>query len=697
MFFRLDESFILFFSMKNFIFLLLLSTSFANAQVNPQNIRIARDSFGVPHIFAPTDQEVAYGLAWAHAEDDFPTLQLMILSGKAKLASALGKKGAQADYVVNLLRCRQLVEDQWSLLSPDFIKLVNGYVQGINAYAKAHPKEIKYKNAFPVNDREYLTASIFSLSIFCGVEKTLPKILGGKVETIPGFSSEGSNAFAFHPSKTNTGEAFLAINAHQPVEGPVAFYEAHLQSEEGWNMLGGLFPGACLIFHGTNENLGWAHTVNSPDIIDIFQLESNPKNNNQYKFDGEWLNLEVRKAKLKIKGIPFRISKKVYWSKYGATLKTKNGVFSMRLPANMDCRALEEWYRMNKAQNYTAFYKALSMTSLPMFNIVYADRFDTIFYISNAKLPIRNPDPSYNWKGTIPGNSSATLWTKFKPIESLPQYTNPAAGYLFNTNHSPFLATEGKSNLTPTKYDLKDGFETYNNNRSKRVNELLNGIDKIDYEYFKKIKFDRQYPANFEFPYGLDSLLGLNAGDYPALKEVITTLQNWDHKAVVNSKGAAVFLLAYEYIAKRVNNGPSRQITKMESVETYQYINDYMINNFGKVDLTLGDIQKLVRGDDARPADGLPDVLAAAYSKPYLNGTRNITTGDAYICLVRYPKTGLPIIESINTFGASQQPGSAHYKDQMLLFQNQQTKHMTLDKNEVLKNAERVYHPVLIK
>jgi acyl-homoserine-lactone acylase len=122
-----------------------------------------------------------------------------------------------------------------------------------------------------------------------------------------------------------------------------------------------------------------------------------------------------------------------------------------------------------------------------------------------------------------------------------------------------------------------------------------------------------------------------------------------------------------------------------------------MINNFGKVDLTLGDIQKLVRGDDARPADGLPDILAAAYSKPYLNGTRNITTGDAYICLVRYPKIGLPIIESINTFGASQQPNSAHYKDQMLLFQNQQTKHMTLDKNEVLKNAERVYHPMLIK
>ena len=683
--------------MKKFLLVLLFLNSAAIAQINPANITIARDSFGVPHIFAPTDAEVAYGLAWAHAEDDFTTLQLTILSGKGKMASALGKKGAQADYVVNLLRCRQLVEDQWNTLSPDFIKLVDGYVQGLNDYAKSHPEAIKYKKAFPFNNKEYLTAGIFSLSIFCGVDRTLPKILGGKVGTIPGFSSEGSNAFAFHPSKTTTGEAFLAINAHQPIEGPVAFYEAHLQSEQGWNMLGGLFPGACLIFHGTNENLGWAHTVNSPDIIDIYQLQMNPVNNNQYKFDGEWFELEVRKARMKIKGIPIAVSKKVYWSKYGATVKTKNGVFSMRLPANMDCKALEEWYRMNKARNYTEFYKAVSMTSLPMFNIVYADRYDTIFYISNAKLPLRNPDTAYNWKGTLPGNTSATLWTKFKPVAELPQYTNPASGFLFNTNHSPFLATDEKSNLNALRYDFKDDFETYNNNRSARVTELMKGVDKMDYEHFKKIKFDRQYPAQFVFPLGIDSLINLSVTEYPLLKEVITQLQQWDHRAVVNSKGAAVFLLAYEYISKKLKNSPARELTKAESVETYQYINDYMLTNFGTVDLTLGDIQKLARGNDARPGDGLPDILAAAYSKPYLNGTRNITTGDAYICFVRYPKSGLPIIESINTFGASQLPNSPHYKDQMTMFQNQQTKHMSLDKKEVLQYAEKIYHPVLNK
>lgn len=681
--------------MIKFFFVLLFAVSLhATAQINPSTITIARDSFGVPHIFAPTDPEVAYGLAWAHAEDDFETLQLVVLSGKAMVGTALGKKGAKADYVIHLLRCRELVDEKWNTLSPDFVALIKGYVQGLNAYAKAHPGEVKYKNAFPFNEKEYLAATVFSISLFCGVEELLPQILDGKVATLPGFNIEGSNAFAFNSLKTTTGESFLAINAHQPQEGPVAFYEAHLQSEQGWNMLGGLFPGGCLIFHGTNENLGWAHTVNYQDKIDVYQLQMNPANKNQYKFDGQWINLEEKKIKLHVKGIPVAIGKKVYWSKYGATVKTAKGVFSMRLAANMDCKALEEWYRMNKARNFTEFYAALSMTYLPMFNIMYADRYDTIFYISNGKMPRRNPDTAYHWKSTLPGNTSSTLWTEFKSVSELPQYLNPPSGYLFNTNHSPFLATDPKYNLDKNRFDKNDGYETYQNNRSQRVTEIMKGTGKIDYNTFKRIKFDQQLPKQLQYPYGIDSMLNLKADDYPAWKEVITTFQNWDRKATANSKGAAIFLLVYDHESKRLAGTPARHLTKAESIEAYQYVYDYMIKNFGKTDLVLGDIQKLVRGNDARPAWGLPDVLTAAYSEPYKNGMRKVTSGDAYICFVRYQKNGsLPIIESVNTFGASMHPDSPHYKDQMGMFQNQQTKHMTLDKKEILRTAEKIYHP----
>jgi len=679
--------------MKNFLFAFVLISLQSAAQINPANITIARDSFGVPHIFAPTDTEVAYGIAWAHAEDDFETLQLVVLSGKAKLGTGLGKKGAEGDYVIKLLRIRQTVEEQWNTLSPDFIALIRGYVAGLNAYAKAYPKEVKYKQAFPFDEKDYLTAVVFSISLFCGVDNALPQILGEKVATIPGFNPQGSNAFAMNSVKTTTGESFLAINAHQPNEGPVAFYEAHLQSEQGWNMLGGLFPGGCLIFHGTNENIGWAHTVNYQDKIDIYQLEMNPANKNQYRFDGQWVNLEVNKAKLKVKGIPITIGKKIYWSKYGATVKTKKGVFSLRVPATMDIKALEQWYRMNKAQNFTAFYKALSMTSLPMFNILYADRYDTIFYISNGKMPRRNPDTTYKWKSTIPGNTSATLWTEFKTIEELPQYINPQSGYLFNTNHSPFLATDVKYNLDMRKFDRTDGYETYHNNRSQRVTELING-DKVDYPTFKRIKFDQQLPKELKYIYGIDSMLNLNANEYPAIQEMVTVFQAWDRKSTVTSKGAAIFLLTYYYLADRLKGVPARLITQKEAVETYQYVYDYMMKHFGKTDLVLGDIQKLVRGNTISPAWGFPDVLAPAFSELYTNGMRKVTGGDAYICFVRYPKDGsLPIIESVNTFGASMHPDSPHYKDQMTMFQNQQTKPMTLDKKEVLKQAKKIYNP----
>ena len=674
----------------------------AAAQINPQNISIARDSFGVPHIFAPTDPEVAYGLAWAQAEDDFSTLQLVTLLSRGRLGSALGKKGAAADYTMALLRCRELVDEQWNTLSPDFVALVKGYVAGVNAYARAHPEEVKYKKAFPVNEHEYLAGVVLSISVFCEVGTTLSRILGEKIATIPGFSSgapgdahgpQGSNALAFHPSRTTSGEAFLAINAHQPNEGPTAFYEAHVNSEQGWNMLGGVFPGGCLIFHGTNENLGWAHTVNNQDKVDVFQLQMNPANSRQYRLDDQWLNLEEKKVKLHVKGIPFPIGKKVYWSKYGATVKTRQGVFSIRTPANMDCKALEEWYRMDKAKNFTEFYQALSMTSLPMFNIMYADRYDTIFYISNGKMPRRNPDPKYHWRSTVPGNTSATLWTEFKSVTELPQYINPPSGYLFNTNHSPFLATAPADNLDPRKFDPKDGYELGHDNRSLRITELLKGLDKMDYASFKRLKFDKRLPARLHYQYGIDTMMQLKPDDYPLLKNVIVHLQQWDHNTETDSKGAAVFMLIYNYVAQKLGDSRSRQLTKAESLETYQYVNDYMMKYFGTTELALGDIQKLVRGDEARPAWGIPDVLSAAYTEPYRNGLRKVISGDAYICFVRYPKNGLPIIESVNTFGASSHPGSPHYKDQEGMFQRQETKSMTLDKQEVLRKAEKVYHP----
>ena len=666
---------------------------FAQSPINPAVIDIVRDSFGVPHIFAKTDREVAYGLAWAEAEDDFKSMQEALLPAKNLMGSLMGKKGAAGDFAFALFRCKEITEEKWNTLSPQFLELIDGYVQGINDYAKKHREEILHKKIFPVTQKEYISSSVFALTIFNGADKALFRIFNNNEWKLPELNKKGSNAVAVHSSKTNTGEAFLLINAHQPNTGPQAFYEAHICSQQGLNVMGGILAGGPCILHGVNENLGWAHTVNYCDRLDEYQLEMNPENPLQYKFDDQWLDLEVKTIKLKIKGIPINIKRNLYWSKYGATMKNDQGFFSIRLGANMKIGVLQQWYEMNKAKNFTEFYTALNKQELSMFNIMYADRYDTIFFINNALMPVRDASPQYDWKRTLPGNTSKTLWTEFRNLKALPQYINPKSGFLFNTNHSPFLATATADNLLPSSFAKTDGWEQYHLNRSVRFLELFPANEKLTYEKFKQIKFDMQLPAQMQYPFRFDSLYLLKENDYPELTPVITTFKNWDKRGNAESKGAAIFLLAYENLKKTKRDKTSRSLTSMEAIDIFKYVNNYIKTNFGDTLITLGDLQKLVRGDKEWPLGGFPDLLSPQWTESYTGGKLRSVGGDGLIIFARFPKTGMPQIESINMYGESSKPGNKHFDDQVEFYLQHKTKKMSLDKAEVYKNAESIYHP----
>lgn len=678
-----------------FLFFCFFADLAYSQKIDPVSIDIVRDSFGVPHIFANTDAEVAYGLAYAHAEDDFKTIQLGFLSGKSMLGIYQGKAGATVDYICYLLRCQQTVSEKYETdVSTDYKKVLQGYCDGFNAYASAHPKEVLVKKLLPLTPKDMLSYSMLQLAISSGMDKALTQIYNGSIKSIDALKPGGSNAYAFNSNKTTDGNTYLNINAHQPLDGPVSWYEAHLCSNEGWNIVGALFACAPSILLGCNENLAWAHTVNHPDKLDVYQLEINPENKLQYKFDNEWLTLEENKVKLHAKfiGIPVTVKRKIYWSKYGPTVITDKGTFSIRTGPLFDIRALEQWYRMNKATNFSSFYKALKMEALPGYNVMYADRFDTIFYLSNGKIPIR--EKGYNWRSTLPGNTSKTLWTAYHPIEELPHYLNPPSGYLFNSNHSPFNASAKPDNIKYKDYDATMGYETNENNRSIRFMELLKPHEKIDYSIFKSIKFDRQLPMKLAYPTNADTLFLLNPADHPDLAVLITGLKNWDRKADVDSKGATIFAVIYYYVVDKLINGNAnyKTLTKEKCIETLIFTKEYLLKYFGTESVPLGDYQKLVRGDKAISLAGLPDVIASMESSPYKNGMVKGRQGESYIELVQFTKSG-PKIESIRSYGASNKAGNKHYDDQMEMFERQQMKPMTLDKLTVYKNAESIYHP----
>ena len=92
---------------------------------------------------------------------------------------------------------------------------------------------------------------------------------------------------------------------------------------------------------------------------------------------------------------------------------------------------------MNKAKNFSEFYEILKMKALPGYNVGYADKNDTIFYMSNGIIPRR--EKGYNWAHVVPGNTRKTLWTQNYDIEDLPQVLQPKSGYFYNANHTPFV------------------------------------------------------------------------------------------------------------------------------------------------------------------------------------------------------------------------------------------------------------------
>ena len=684
--------------MKRIILFSLLNITIVSSQINPKNVEIVRDNFGVPHIYAITDAEVAYGLAWVNAEDDFKTIQEAYLAGNAMLSNHIGLKGAPADFISQFIDSSELIDEKIDDISKDYMKVVEGYAQGLNAYAIENPDKVLYKKLFPITPKKMLMYSQLQLFISNEGAYWAGRILNN--DTQDEFLDQnltGSNVIAMNSSKTLSGETFLAINTHQPLEGPTSWYEVHLNSEEGTNIIGTMYPGTPNVLIGVNEHLGWSHTVNYPDKTDVFKLKM--KNKRKYIVDNKEYDLEKKVAKVTIKilGIPIKINRKYYKSIYGPTLKNKSGYYSIRTPTLFNIRALEQWWKMGKAKNFTEFYDAYKMKQIPGFNVGYADKYDTIFYMSNGILPKRAE--GYNWKGIVPGDTMETLWTEYHEIEDLPQVIQPNSGFIYNANHSPFKSTSAEENPNEKDYSERMGYEKYDNNRSTRLLELIESYDKVSYDDFKDIKYDNSFPSKFSYNFMDINLINeIELDTNNELNEIVEEIQNWDRKTDINSVGAGLYgvlyyQLVYNYADQiRKLSSEDKPVSKEIILSAISDIKTYLIEHFGKIKITLGEFQKLVRGDKELPIWGLPDVITAMSSRPYKDGKHSVFAGESYIGLVRFTEEG-PVMESIISFGNSDDPSSEHYTDQMDMYSKFQTKKMTFNKEEIYIKAKKIYNP----
>jgi acyl-homoserine-lactone acylase len=662
---------------------------------------IVRDEWGVPHIYGRTDADVAYGVAQAHAEDDFFTLQDVVAMTRGRYGAIKGEEGATFDYVLALLDARGTAEREYANLEPGTRALLEAYATGLNDYAAAHPGEVKLGNLFPVNGRDVATGFALRQPFFFGLndvvgplakgETLLPDpgpALNGPLPDREAAANAGSNAFAIAPGRSGDGVTRLVSNSHQPWEGGVAWYELVVESGEGWHYAGATFPGSPFPFLGHNEDLGWTNTVNQPDMIDTYKLVLD-ESGTRYRLDGQWLPLERGEVRLAARVGPLVIPvwREVWRSKHGPVIKNDKGAFAFRYGGMGSLEQLDAYYALNKATSFAEWQGILARQAIPSTNFIYADKTGTIAYWYNAAIPARQKGP--DWRRTLPGDRSELIWDRLAPFDSLPHYINPASGFLFNANNTPFVAAGQASNLDRAGFAPELGIELKMTNRAYRAEKLLDETPAIGRAELERIKYDTGWDPRGYVGEVLRAIAALDTRGDPTLAQAQRLMAGWDLTSDGAGRADALALLIM-----REAMGDSYNGRPLDPAETLlRDAATHLQTHFGRLDPPLQQVLRLRQGPGPNavdlPLDGGSDTLrASTLWNIDADGRLSVKHGDSFLMFVEWAP-GKPVAsQSIQPFGAATtRPHSRHYTDQAALFVQHKLKPVHFTRADALRNA----------
>lgn len=683
--------------------------------------RIVRDNFGVPHVFGTSDADVSYGIAYAHAEDDFTTLQDVLAMTRGRFGALNGQAGAGVDFALRLVRARETVTRDYMQQPADVRALLDAYAAGLNHFAEKHPGEVRLRNLFPVNGQDIAAGFVLRSPFFFGLDAVLGALVGEKplpVETagptpdspnimpLPAKGQvavrdavrdtgegnmNGSNAFVVAPKRSADGFTRLVSNAHQPYRGGVAWYELVVHSKAGWDFAGATFPGAPYPLLGHNKTLGWTNTVNRPDMIDIYKLVLS-KDGKQYRFDGKWLPLESQRVWLRVKlWGPFvlPVPRTAYRSVHGPVIINKDGAFAIHYAAPEQLGMVEEYYRLNKARNFAEWQAALSKQAIPATNFLYGDAVGNIAYFYNAAFLKRKP--GFDYTHILPGDTSRALDQGTVPWANIPRNINPASGFLVNANNTPFQAAGIGSELNPADFSPLLGIETDTTNRGTRSIELMGADPSISAADLEAIKYDTAISRVGWAARWFNEIAAVDPKGDKLIADAHALMQGWDWN--YDGKGRADALAVLLLRSGNRIHYPRKPWPVAR--DELKLAAEYLMEHFGKLDPSLGTVLRLRQGTVDLPMVGGPDVLrATSIWDEAPDGRLVVKHGDSFVMFIAWDKAGKVNSTSIQPYGAaSTRPESKHYTDQMPLFVTHRTKPVWFDPADLAKHQERAYRP----
>jgi len=667
--------------------LTLFTLTFSSAQTS-----IRWDEWGVPHITAKTVDELMYAQGWAQMKLHANMITELYGRARGKGAEYWGADKLEEDMMIHALGFPELAEKWTRDQDPEYKRMMSAFVNGLNAYAQAHPEAIKAENRviLPLTVQDANAHAIFIIfGRFVGGEE-----MGAALD----WKEMGSNTWAIAPSRSADKHALLVQNPHLPWFGEFTFTEAHLMLP-GKNLYGSTLVGLPGIAIGFNDNLGWSHTNNTIDNCDTYELTLQ---DDGYLLDGVKMPFTRKTETLRYKDADGSMKEKeinLLSSLHGPIVNMgKKKALAIRMPGTDRPNAGLQWWRMINSTNFDEFESALKMAQIPFWNVMYADKKGNIFYLFNGLVPKRSEGNWDFWSGRVPGDKSALIWKDVHPYADLPKVKNPTTGWLQNTNDPPWSSTYPfvlKSTDFPSYMSPH-----YMGFRNQRSIQMLMEDNSISFEELEKYKLSTHMGLADRI---LDDLFAaVDQYGTPLSKQAKDVLQRWDRTADDASVGGPLFALW----ASRMNfwnnsafktkwdetgdplhtpdglSDPKAAVQNLDSAATQ------LQAVFGKLDIPWGQAFRLHRDKFDLPgngADGELGVFRVVWSRPQADKKYYAGGGDSWVGLIDFgPK---PKARVLLSYGNSTQEGDPHNGDQLKLFSEKKMRDAYFDPAEVSKHT----------
>ena len=750
------------------IFLLLLAAAFANAQDRSpelwQQVEIIRTAHGVPHIRAENLRAAGYALAWLQCEDYGPTATPMsILQSSGRRASVEGTEFVDPDVFV--LRHRERTLKNYTSLSRDVREMYEGFAAGVNRYIELHRSDFppSMPSDFTAQDvaaTEIIPFATRKVRNFVnrlneashdaenggrgdaatgwlqksepGAVATGPRDLGLWIADFgfrfwdtpvehpksefrnPKSSDEGSNAWAFAPSRTKSGKAILLRNPH--LQWTAGYYEAHMTVKGVVDFYGDFRIGSPFaVVGGFNKYLGFSTTNNSQDLDEIYALDEDPSKADNYVLDGTSHPLTKSSFTVTVRnGETTSNETREFWStRFGPVIHRANGkIYIMKFAGDGELRGGEQFLRMMRAKSLNEWKSAMSMRARPTSNFTYADRKGNIFFIWNAALPLL-PHPPVDDTVATPVKKSSEMWSQYVPFESLPQVLNPKGGYIHNENNSPHYTN------VRGPVDTKNAYPNFEEPelslRSQLAIQLIGGDEKFSLEDVWKLKHSyRMLTADRVKNDLIAAVKATNpAGDVAA---GIALLEQWNNTAAPESRGSTLFeewwatysglrrperqfypdaqRFAKVWSVDDPFNTPRGLADLPRAIESFITAVAEVKRRYGAIDVTWGDVHRVRRGNVDVPVGGCGNDLGCfrvlAYGRAD-DGKLVAGAGDGWVLAVEFGET--PRAYSVLAYGESRLSTSPWFSDQAEMFAKGEMKKVAFTEKDVDREAVKRYRP----